>query len=54
MLRPLDRSSGRGRSWLTHARARRAAKPIIRRVMPVMIMLIPTSVPMSHSELEGH
>src|SRR5271165_1178145 len=31
-----------------------AARPSIRRVVPVMIMLIPTSVPITHSELDGH
>ena len=33
---------------------RLAARLIIRRVVPVMIMLIPTSVPITHNEPEGH
>src|SRR5208337_326875 len=59
-LPPFRRGSGlKGGRWrhLLHATpcsTRRAARLIISRVVPVMIMLIPTSVPITHNELEGH
>ena len=34
--------------------ALRTANEIITRVMPLMIMLIPTRVPIAHAELDGH
>jgi hypothetical protein len=34
--------------------ALRTANDIITRATPLKIMLIPTSVPMAHAELDGH